>query len=128
MGATMFSVFGALALVVSAIGLYSLLAFDVACRTRELGMRSALGASGGRLVRMVLGQSLGVAAAGIALGGVAALLLSPRLEPLLFETSPREPSTFLAVALALVVVAAGASGFPAWRASRVDPSRALGSE
>ena len=124
----MFSLFGLLALVVAMVGLYSVLAFDVARRTRELGVRSALGASGGQLVGMVLRGGLGVTAVGVSLGLLLALVASSRLGPLLFETSPRDPWVLAGAALTLLLVAAVAGAVPAWIASRVDPMGALRAE
>ncbi|HEV2131465.1 MAG TPA: FtsX-like permease family protein, partial [Longimicrobiaceae bacterium] len=128
LGATMFTIFGLLALVVAAIGLYSVLAFSVAQRTQELGVRAALGAPRERLLTLVLGQGMRLVGIGIALGLGAALLAGPRIAPLLFETSPRDPLTLGGVVLVLLTVAALASGLPAWRATRVDPSVALRAE
>jgi len=128
LGATMFTVFGLLALVVAGIGLYSVLAFDVAQRTREIGLRSALGAGVDRLMANVLARSLRVTLAGVAIGVIAALLLAPRVEGLLFRTSPRDPATFALVFTALLVVAVVAAAVPAWRAARVDPNVALRAE
>ncbi len=117
-----------LALVVAAVGLYSVLAFAVAQRTQELGIRAALGASRERLLGLVLGQGMRLVGIGIVLGLLGALLAGPRIEPLLFEVSPRDPLTFAAVVIVLLLVAALASGLPAWRATRVDPSVALRAE
>lgn len=125
LGAAVFSIFGLLALVVASIGLYSVLAFDVAQRTREIGVRSALGASTRALLKLVIAQSLRITAIGVAVGTAIALLLAGRVEPLLFETAPHDPVTFLAVVLILHLVAIAASSLPAWRASRVDPNTAL---
>jgi predicted permease len=125
LGATVFSIFGLLALVVASIGLYSVLSFDVAQRTREIGVRSALGASARAQMRMIVGNALRITAIGVAAGVSAALALAGRLEPLLFEIPPRDPLTFFVVVLALHVVAALASSIPAWKASRVDPNIAL---
>jgi putative ABC transport system permease protein len=125
LGAAVFSIFGLLALVVASIGLYSVLAFDVAQRTREIGVRSALGASTKSLVRLVVGQSLRITVIGIAAGLAAALLLAGRVEPLLFETRARDPLALGGVVLILLLVAMLASSLPAWRASRVDPNVAL---
>ena len=128
LGATMFSIFGLLALLVAAIGLYSVLAFDVAQRTREIGVRAALGASSTRLIRMILERALGMTAIGVTLGTVAALALVNRIEPLLFETPARDPITFAAVITLLHLVAAAASTLPGWRAASVAPNEALRSE
>jgi predicted permease len=125
LGATMFTIFGALALVVAMIGLYAVLSFDVAQRTREIGLRSALGASPPSIVRIFLARAIRLTVYGTAVGLVAALALAPRIEALLFDTSPRDPATLGAVTLALLLVAAAAATVPAWRAARVDPNIAL---
>ncbi len=125
LGATMFTLFGALALLVAALGLYSVLAFDVAQRTRELGLRCALGARRGNLLGMVLARSLRMTGIGVLLGLAAAFLLAPRLRDLLYRTLPRDPLTLAAAALALLLVAVAAGVVPAWRAARVDPNVAL---
>jgi predicted permease len=128
LGATMFTVFGFLALLVAAIGLYSVLAFAVAQRTHELGIRAALGATRERLMRMVISQGVALVVIGTVLGLIAALAASSRIEPLLFQTSPRDPFTFGAVAAVLLLVAILAAALPGWRATRVDPSEALRSD
>jgi hypothetical protein len=128
LGATLFSVFGLLALVVAAIGLYSVLAFDVAQRTRELGIRSALGAAKGRLVESVVLEGFGMAATGIVIGIATALAAGPWVGDLLFEVSPRDPVVLLVVPVVLVLAALLASLLPALRATRVDPIVALRSE
>jgi predicted permease len=125
LGATMFSVFGVLALLVASLGLYSLLAFDVAQRTREIGLRAALGAGAPRLVLMVVARALKLAVAGIALGLLLAGVLAPRLRSLLYAVSPHDPLTLGAVTGVLLVTALLAGGLPALRAVRVDPNRAL---
>jgi predicted permease len=124
-GATMFTAFGVLALALAALGLYSVIAYAVAQRTRELGVRIALGARASEIRQMVLRQGLALALLGIAAGSVLALLASRWMTPLLFEESPRDPWVFGAVAAVLVAVAAAASLLPALRASRVDPARVL---
>lgn len=128
LGAAVFSIFGLLALAVAAIGLYSVLAFDVTQRMRELGVRSALGASSRALIRMIVTQSLRLTSLGVTIGVVVALLLVDRVEPMLFEIPPRDPVTFLLAVVTLHMVAALASSLPAWRASRVDPNIALRAE
>ena len=125
LGATMFTVFGALAVVLAAIGLYSVLAYDVAERRLELGVRSALGAATRRLALLVIGRGVRAVAAGAALGVVISLLLGPRVTALLFRTSPRDPFVFVGVAFLLFVVAVAATLVPAVRAARVDPMEAL---
>jgi ABC-type antimicrobial peptide transport system permease subunit len=128
LGATMFTIFGLLALVVAAIGLYSVLAFDVAQRTRELGIRTALGARKARLLRAVVGHGAFLAGVGVALGLGAAYLAAPYIQDLLFETSPRDPTVFATVAVVLLAVSVAASLVPALRATRVDPMTALRAE
>jgi predicted permease len=127
-GATMFVAFGGLALVLAAIGLYSVIAYAVAQRTHELGVRIALGASLSDVMRMIIGQGVTFAIAGIALGSVIALWAGRWIEPLLFSQKARDPLVFAAVALVLLVVAVAATLRPAMRATRVDPTVALRSE
>jgi ABC-type antimicrobial peptide transport system permease subunit len=128
LGATMFTVFGVLALVVAAIGLYSVLAFDVAQRTRELGIRSALGAEKRRLLQAVVKEGVAMAGVGMALGLAIALAASPYVTELLFEVSPRDPLVLAVVPAVLLVTAVLASLVPALRATRVDPVVALRAE
>jgi predicted permease len=128
LGATMFSVFGLLALLVAAVGLYSVIAYNVAQRTHELGVRVALGAQTPDVVRLVVGEGLRVVLAGIALGTIAALVAVRWIGPLLFDVSPKDPLVFSGVGITLIVVAVAASIVPAWRASRVEPTVALRSD
>jgi predicted permease len=128
LGATMFGIFGLLALVVASVGLYSVLAYDVAQRVHEMGVRMALGARAPDVVRLVLGDSLRVAAIGIVLGLVATLAAGRAIASLLFDTSPHDPTVLGIVCVTLLVVAVLASLLPAWRATRVDPSTALRAE
>lgn len=128
MGATMFLLFGVLALVLAAIGLYSVIAYDVAQRSHELGLRIALGAHARDVLRMVLGEGLRFGLAGIAIGVAIALAAGPWVQPLLYDESARDPLVFVAVAAALVIAAIAASAIPAFRAVRVDPSIALRAE
>ncbi len=128
LGATLFAAFGLLALAVAAVGLYSLLAFTVAERTAEIGVRAALGADRARIVRQVLRDGLQLVALGIVIGLAGAALAGPWVRSLLFRTSPVDPRVMGAVAGLMLVVAAAAAGLPAWRASRVDPAEALRAE
>jgi predicted permease len=123
-----FGIFAWAALVLAAIGLYGIVSYTVTQRTREIGVRLALGAPPGRIVRAVLGQGLRLAVLGVALGGVAAFGAAGGLRTILFETEPTDAATFLVIAAMLVVVAAVASAAPALRAARVDPLVALRSE
>jgi predicted permease len=125
LGATMFVAFGMLALVLAAIGLYSVIAYNVAQRTHELGVRRALGAQAGHVMRLVVSDGLRVAGVGVALGAVAAFWAARWVKPLLFEVSPRDPTVFAFVATTLVLVAVAASWVPALRATRVDANVAL---
>jgi predicted permease len=125
LGATLFTIFGLIALLVATLGLYSVLSFDVAQRIREIGLRSALGARVPDLLALVVGRAAGITAVGIALGTGVALLLAPRLEDLLYAVGPRDPLTFVAVSLLLFLVAGIAATVPALRAARVDPNVAL---
>jgi predicted permease len=125
MGATLFALFGGLALAIAAVGVYSSISYSVAQRGHEFGVRVALGARIGDIVRLVMGQGLRAAILGVVVGSMAALLLGRFVADLLFETSPRNPFVFTVVALVILGVATVATVIPAWRASRVDPVRAL---
>ncbi len=125
LGATMFAIFGALALVVAAVGLYSVTAYGVVPRTHELGVRVALGAQGRDVLRLVLGEGLRLAGVALVLGAAAAMLAARYVAPLLFETSARDPWILTAVAAVLLVTSVAATAGPALRAARVDPNRAL---
>ncbi len=124
-GATMFVAFGGLALVLAAIGLYSLIAYDVAQRTQELGVRLALGASVSDVMRLVMSSGVRLVVVGVVLGGGLALWGSKWMESLMFQQSPRDPLVFGIVTLVLLAVSLIASSGPAFRASRVDPNIAL---
>jgi predicted permease len=125
LGASMFSVFGALALIVAAWGLYCVLAFDVALRRHELGVRAALGAGMPRIVRLVLRQALTLVGIGTALGLLGATIAARFIEPLLFHVSGTDAITFAVVAATLMTVAGLAGSLPAWRATQIDPREAL---
>lgn len=128
LGAGLFSVFGALALIVAAIGLYSVIAFQVEGRRREMGVRTALGASTAAILRLVVGDGLRLAAGGVAIGLAAAWLLAPRIAGLLYGVEPQDLQVFAVVAFVLLVAALLASMIPGWRAARMDPTAALRSE
>jgi predicted permease len=127
-GATMFLAFGGLAIVLAAIGLYSLIAYNVAQRTHELGVRIALGAQISDVVRLVMRQGMSLGLTGVVIGSVLAWWAGGFAKPLLFDESPRDPVVFGVVTLALLAVAILASVIPASRATRVDPNSALRAE
>ena len=128
LGATMFLAFGALAVVLAAIGLYSVLAYNVAQRTHELGVRAALGADQRDLIAMVVREALTIGVTGITIGALIALAGGRWLGPLLFQESPRDPLVFGTVAALLLGIAALASFVPSRRAASVDPVVALRTE
>jgi len=128
LSAFLLAAFALTAVVLAAAGLYGAMASAVRQRTRELGVRLALGATPGRLRRGVLGQALALSAAGVAAGAVVALGTSRALAALLFEVSPADPLTFVGVSALMLAVALVAAYVPARRATRVDPARALRTE
>jgi predicted permease len=113
------------ALVLSLVGIYSILSYLVAQRRTEIGVRMALGAREGEVRRLVVMQSLRLAAAGVALGLVGAFLITRYLSSLLYEISPTDPLTLGVVSVALILLASVASWVPAQRATRMDPNTAL---
>jgi len=127
-GARMFTGLGALALALAAIGLYAVIAFAVAGRTQELGVRIALGARPAHLLRLVLGDGVRVTLGGALIGIGVAALGGRALEPLLYREPARDPWVYAAVAATLVAVGLVASAVPALRATRVDPNVALRTE
>ena len=120
--------FGALALALASVGLYGVVSYSVSRRTREVGVRMALGATRGQVLRLVLFQGGRLALAGVALGALAAAGVGRVLESLLYGVSRFDPIAFVAAAGLLMLVAIAANLVPAWSASRVDPLRALRSE
>ncbi|HLP24992.1 MAG TPA: FtsX-like permease family protein, partial [Acidobacteriota bacterium] len=120
--------FAALALVLAALGIYGVIAYSVAQRTSEIGVRMALGASRSAIVGLVLREGLGLTAFGLALGVVVSLLLTRLLSTQLYEVSATDPIVFVGVSVFLVLVAAFACWLPAHRASRIDPLVALRAE
>jgi predicted permease len=117
--------FAALALLLATLGVYSVMAHLVAFRTSEIGIRMALGASPGAVMRMVLGHSRKLTLIGIAIGAGAGCVVSRLMQQVLFEVSPAEPVIYLAVSATLLLVAEFASFLPARRATRIDPLIAL---
>ena len=128
MGATMFVAFGALALVLAAVGLYSVIAYNVAQRTHEMGVRVALGAQVKDVVRLVVTDGVKLGAVGLALGLLVALGAARWVKPLLFNESPSDPLVLGFVTAVLLMVTVAASWIPARRAARVDPQVALRTE
>ena len=124
----MFLAFGLLALLLAAIGLYSVIAYNVAQRTHELGVRIALGANVGNVLGLVVGQGVRLGVAGIVIGGMISFSAARWLKPLLFQESARDPAVYALVAAVLLAVAVVASYVPARRAALVDPNVALRSE
>ena len=119
------SLFGALALIVAAVGLYSVIAYSTAQRSHEFGIRLAIGSSALRLAQGVVLDGVRVAVLGVALGGLVALVASRRIAPLLFRVSSTDPLVFVTVAGVLIAAALLASLAPALRAARTDPVIAL---
>jgi putative ABC transport system permease protein len=119
------SIFGGLALLLAAVGLYGVMSYSVSQSTRELGLRMALGARPTHLVRLVLSHGLVLTAAGVVLGAVAALLLTRLFATLLYQVSPRDPFAFGVAFMVMTTASFAACFFPAWCATRTDPARAL---
>ena len=125
LGATMFALFGGLALLLAAVGLYSVIAYNVTQRSHELGVRIALGAQAHDVLGLVLGSGVRVTFAGILIGGAIAFAAGRFVAPLLYRVSPRDPLVFAIVVCTLLAVAIAASLLPARRASKVDPNVVL---
>jgi putative ABC transport system permease protein len=121
----LFGIFACTALLLAIAGIYGVLAYSVARRTREMGVRMALGASAGNVLRLVLGQASVTAIVGVCLGLVGSFILTRFLRSMLFEVGAADPLTFAAVALLLFAIALLASYLPARRATKVDPNVAL---
>jgi macrolide transport system ATP-binding/permease protein len=122
---TLVAVFGAMALFLAAIGLYAVMSYSVSQGTRELGLRMALGADAGSVLRLVLSRGLRMTTAGIVVGAIAALVFTRLLGNLLYKVSPRDPLAYGFALLVLLGVALLACFLPARRATRIDPVRAL---
>jgi ABC-type lipoprotein release transport system permease subunit len=121
----MFGAYGALALVLTTLGLYGVLAYGVTQRTREIGIRMALGADQGTVVGMVLRDALTLTVGGVFIGAIAALVTGRAVASLLYGMSPRDPIVLVTGAVVLLVTALVAAYLPARRAARVDPMVAL---
>jgi putative ABC transport system permease protein len=124
----LFQVFAVVALLLAAAGIYGVLAGSVTERTRELGIRAALGASRNGLLALVLRQGLALTATGLVVGALGSLLLSRFLQRLLFGVGSTDPLTFAGVVAVLMAVALIACWAPAWRATRVSPLEAIRGE
>lgn len=126
--ALLLGLFGMLALLLAAVGIYGVTAYSVTHRAHEIGVRIALGARRGRILQLVLGRSLRSLSIGLIIGLAASLALTGALSALLYDVQPRDPAILLGASAVLVGVALLAAFIPARRASRVDPVVALRSE
>jgi len=125
MGAAMLAVFGLLALILAAVGIYGVLGYSVTQRTHEIGLRMALGAQRSDVLKMVIGQGMILTLIGVVVGLVASFLLARFMSSLLFGVAATDPVTFIGVSLVLAATALLAAFIPARRATRVDPMIAL---
>ena len=123
--AVLIATLAAAGLLLAALGLYGVMAYTVGQRTGEIGLRMALGARPSDVLRLVVGQGLGLVAAGLLLGIAGAWMLSKLLSSALYDVSPSDPATFGAVAAVLAASALVACWLPARRATRIDPMAAL---
>jgi predicted permease len=128
LGATLFSAFGLLALAIAAVGLFAVVSYLVTQRTKEIGVRLALGGSTGGVAGLVVRDAVKMTAVGGAAGITIAVISAPLVQSMLFETSAREPGILAGALLVLLVVAVGAAAVPAWRAGRVSPMTVLRDE
>lgn len=124
----MFSLFGCIALLLAAVGVFGVLSYAVAQRTQEIGVRVALGAARSDVLRLVIVQGARLALAGVVLGAAGSLLVTPVVRRQLYNVSPADPFSFIAVSIFLTAIALLASYMPARRAMAVDPLVALRTE
>jgi putative ABC transport system permease protein len=124
----MLGLFGVLGLVISAVGIYGVMAYVVSQRTREIGVRMALGATRATVIRMVLTKAGVLLTLGLIIGGAGAWYLSAAAKTFLFGLQPNDPRAFVAAVVSLSIAAVAASAIPARRAASVDPIVALRSE
>ncbi|MGH9673338.1 MAG: FtsX-like permease family protein, partial [Bryobacteraceae bacterium] len=120
--------FASMALLLAAVALFSVISYAASQRSREIGLRMALGASTKDILRLIIGEGVGMAAWGVVIGIAGALIVGRVLRTMLFGITQYDPITFAVVPLVLFAVAVSASAFPAWRAARVEASRALRAE
>jgi ABC-type antimicrobial peptide transport system permease subunit len=120
--------FGALALLLASIGLYGIMAYTVARRRNEIGVRIALGAEFGRVVRMVLGEVGRIVIAGVVIGSALSLATARLIKAFIYGMTPTDPATFIGSAALLLAVGILAAALPAWRAARLDPVATLREE
>jgi ABC-type antimicrobial peptide transport system permease subunit len=120
--------FAVVALILAMVGIYGVIAYSVAQRTQEVGIRRALGAQHWDILRLILGQGLGLALGGIAIGVGGAFALTRVIKKMLFHVNAADPGIFAGIAVLFVFVALAASYIPARRAARVDPAAALRGE
>jgi putative ABC transport system permease protein len=123
--ASLFAIFATLAVVLGAVGIYGVISYSVAQRTREIGIRMALGARRGEVLMLVVGQGAKLAAVGVVAGLAGAAFLTRLMARLLYGVGTADPATYVSVGILLMFVAIGASYIPARRAMRVDPMVAL---
>ena len=117
--------FAAVALILATVGLYGVISYGVAQRTREIGVRVALGAEPSAVAQLVVGNGLRLAVAGVAIGAVASVGATRALSGMLFGVSATDPATFVAITIVVAAIALLASYIPARRALRIDPIEAL---
>ena len=122
---TLVALFGGMALFLAAIGLYAVMSYSVSQGTRELGLRMALGAGKKDLMRLVMSRGLLLTASGAAIGTVAAIVLTHLMGNMLYKVSPRDPLAFGSALAVITIASLAACFFPAWRATRIDPTQAL---
>ena len=126
--ATLLGLFAALALALAATGVYGVLQYSVIQRKREMGIRIAIGATSSDMIRLIVGQAMGLAVVGVAIGLAGAFALTRVIRALLFNTDPLDGITFAASAVVLLAIAVLSSYLPARRALRIDPTIAMRSE
>jgi predicted permease len=122
---TLVALFGGMALFLAAIGLYAVMSYTVSQGTRELGLRMALGAGTKDLMRLVMSRGLLLTGSGVAIGVLAAFLVTRLMGNMLYKISPRDPLAFGSALAVIIIVSLVACFFPAWRATRIDPTQAL---